>query len=164
MYASRIGIRVSLRRRRKIQRSARNPRLASVRTQAAASHIQKPRRQSTLVDRASFDRISAVPTRPVVRTAAAAASRRTHAIERGDRLLMLADSFHGWCLENFANDVSRFVLRFVIRARLKLRQRTERHELKTGLNEQDAEKQQRAIANRLTLDQLYVRHPSRQAA
>src|SRR5580765_4906280 len=160
MYASRIGIRVSLRRKRKIQRSARNPRLASVRTQAAVSHTQKPRRQSTLGGRASFERISAVATRPVMRTAAEAASRRTHAIERGDRLLMLADSLHGWCLENFANDVGRLVLRFVIRARLKLRQQTERHELETRLNEQDAEEQQGPIANRLTLDELHVRQPS----
>ena len=76
------------------------PRLASVRPQAAVSHTQKPRRQSTLGDRASFERISAVATRPVMRTAAEAASRGTHAIERGDRLLMLADSLHGWCLEN----------------------------------------------------------------
>src|SRR4029453_19552459 len=94
-------------RKKKTQGSPRTPRRASVRTRGGGSHIQKPRRQSTLVDRTSFDRISAVPTRPVTRTAAAAASRRTHAIERGDRLLMLADSFHGWCLENFANDVSR---------------------------------------------------------
>ena len=50
-------------------------------------------------------------------------------------------------------------MRFVVRARLELRQQTERHQLQTGEDQQDAEQQQRAVGNRLLARQPHVGEP-----
>ena len=54
--------------------------------------------------------------------------------------------------EHIADDVNRLVLRFVIRARLHLRQQAERHELHAGKDQQDAEQQQRAVRDALVAE------------
>ena len=105
MQASRMGMRVSLRRRRKIHRSARRPRLTSVKPQAMTSRIQKSCVQISVGAKAWFDNTRIVPAKPVIRTAMADADSSTHASERGDRSLMVADSFPGWCFEGFTDDV-----------------------------------------------------------
>ena len=52
-------------------------------------------------------------------------------------------------LEHLADDVGRLVLRLVVGARLQLGEQAERHELHAGEDQQDAEQQQRPVADGL---------------
>src|SRR5215472_1374140 len=77
-----MGIRVSVRRRRKTHRRARNPRLAIVKPLAAA---RAPQNFAFTDEGPSFDRTNTVVVRPTRSTAAAEEDKRSHATGRGGR-------------------------------------------------------------------------------
>src|SRR5215510_7918034 len=81
MYASRIGMRVSARRKRKIQRTLLTDRLTTVSAQAPSRRIQNARGASGVDPRRAKTR--AVAMRPTTDNAPDIASSTTHTIARG---------------------------------------------------------------------------------
>src|SRR5262245_39372165 len=158
MYASRIGMRVSARLSRKIQRTLRTARLTTVSAHAPSSRTQNARGASGVDPRRAKTR--AVATRPTTTIAPDIARSTTQTIARGGRAARGATSawraaitsgamvFPGRrgerrALADFADDVGRLVLRLVIRADQQFGHQTERQELNACEHEQNAEHQQR---------------------
>src|SRR5262249_17900686 len=102
------------------------------------------------------------PARPPP-TPAGAPRRPAWADERNlltcARLLMAGGAFAGRRLQDFAHDVNRLVLRFVIRPRLELREQAERDEMQTGQEQQNPEQEQRTVADGLMPHDLHVGQP-----
>src|SRR6185436_4927650 len=165
MYASRIGIRVSARRSRKIQRTLLTARLATVSAQAPNRRIQNVRGARGVDPRRAKTR--AVAMRPTTNTAPDIASSTTQTIARGGLTAGAATSawrtaitsgamvFPGrrgkrrGALADFADDVGRLVLRLVIGAHQQFGHQSQRQELNAGEHEQDAKHQQRTVGDRL---------------
>src|SRR5438309_4183464 len=127
-------MRCSLRRRRKIQRSARSIRLAAVNPSAASTQAQNAGGTGRSRVRTSMN-TTTLKTTPVRRMAAADVSNSTSAIARGACVGRRPGSGNvgaGRALTNFADRVGRLVLRLVIRARLQLGEEAKRDELHAG--------------------------------
>src|SRR5262245_16436493 len=171
-----MGMRVSARRRRKIQRTLRTVRLTTVSTQAPSRRSQNVRGASGVDPRRAKTR--SVATIPTTTTAPDMASRTTQTMARGG--LTTRDGTSAWraainsgamvfpgrcgergALADFADYVGRFVLRLVVGANEKLRHEPQRQQLHAGKHQQDAKHQQRTVADWLThreLDERQVGH------
>src|SRR5262245_39118458 len=171
-----MGMRVSARRRRKIQRTLRTARLITVSTQAPSRRSQNVRGASGADPRRAKTR--SVATIPTTTTAPDMASSTTQTMARGGLATRVGTSawraainsgamvFPGRCgergaLADLADYVGRFVLRLVVGANEELRHETQRQQLHPGKHEQDAEHQQRTVADCLAhheLDERQVGH------